>query len=324
MYLRTNPSKDDQITIDVAGCKMRFSTKNLTFDAQGNPTERLVWIILDPAKDEFVKITDKITRRTPGGKGGEILEQYYNAKTQEYYSITQKVSEDNGFKPEELSRSETVKVTGLEHTTETEYDSVEVIFDYFMDNPGLPKTYDTSPDAAVWNYPVNREKLDLLEEVTVEESGHNYTYRTFNLYYSTMGGPEDQDQRFIVKFNEAGRIVDTCALDPMPDFAFRQDHWTAAPVTTDTSGATAYNVKALQKGYLLREGGKSITDIETELWQQEAALLFSSLSDKTAEGHAYIFQKTDGSIVSFADQASFQAAVDADKALRRLEGAAPR
>ena len=321
VHVKTNARKDDQITIDVADCKMRLATKFLTFDAQGNPTQRESSVTVDPTKDKFVKIIEKIARRDASGRGGEILEQYYNAKTKEYYSITQKVAETNGYVREELSRSDTVKVASLNHTTETEYDSVEVLFDYFMDNPGLPKTYDTSPDAAVWNYPVDREKLDILKETTVVENGHNYTYRTFNLLYSTMGGPMDQNQRFIVKFNETGRIVDTCALDPMPDFAFRQDHWTAAPITTDTSGGTAYNVMALDKGYLLRQGGGSLSDVETELWQQEAAILFSSLSDKTADGHAYVFQKSDGRIVSFSDKADFDAAVKSDKALRAMEGA---
>ena len=64
-----------------------------------------------------------------------------------------------------------------------------------------------------------------------------------------MGGPEDQNQKFIIKFNEQIKIVDNCALDPMPDFAYRQDHWTAAPITTDSQGATAYNVMALSEGY---------------------------------------------------------------------------
>jgi hypothetical protein len=319
MYLKTNAQKDDQITIDVAGCTMELETKYITFDAQGNPTQKTGTVTLDPSEDKFVKLTEKISRRNPGAKGGEILEQYYNAKTKEYYSITQKVSEENSFKKEEVTRSATTAVSGLEHTTETEYDSVEVLFNYFMDNPGLPKTYDTSPDAPVWNYPVDREKLDLLKEVTVEENGHNYTYRTFNLLYSTMGGPEDQNQKFIIKFNEQGKIVDNCALDPMPDFAYRQDHWTAAPITTDSQGATAYNVMALSKGYLLRQGGNSISDVETKLWEQEAALLFASLSNETAEGHAYIFQKGDGSLVSFADKASFHKAVEADKALRRAQ-----
>ena len=60
-------------------------------------------------------------------------------------------------------------------------------------------------------------------------------------------------------------------------------------------------------------------DVETKLWEQEAALLFASLSNETAEGHAYIFQKGDGSLVSFADKASFHKAVEADKALRRAQ-----
>ena len=55
-------------------------------------------------------------------------------------------------------------VEKLTHTSETEYDSAKELFEYFMERPGLPKTYDTSSGKAVWNYPVNREQVDLVRE----------------------------------------------------------------------------------------------------------------------------------------------------------------
>ena len=97
----------------------------------------------------------------------------------------------------------------------------------------------------------------MTKEITKEESGVTYTYRTFNLDYDSMGGP-DKDQDFILKFNEAGKIVDSCATDPMPDFAYRNDHWVCAPITTDRQGRTVFNVMALDKGYLLRDGGGTL------------------------------------------------------------------
>ena len=55
------------------------------------------------------------------------------------------------------------------------------------------------------------------------EDGVTYTYRTFKLMYETMGGP-GKTQSFILKFDEAGEVVDACALDPMPDFVYRRQH----------------------------------------------------------------------------------------------------
>jgi hypothetical protein len=160
--------------------------------------------------------------------------------------------------------------------------------------------------------------LDMTNEVVKEENGRDFTYRTFNLAYETMGGP-NKSQKFILKFNEAGKIVDSCALDPMPDFAYRNDHWESAPVTTDRQGRAAFNVMALNKGYLLSQGGNSFDDIVTDLWHTQATLLYASLSDETPEGHAYIFQTQDGKIISFDTKEDFNAAVEADKSLRKSE-----
>ncbi len=59
--------------------------------------------------------------------------------------------------------------------------------------------------------------------------------------------------------------------------------------------------------------------ITTALWQRQAAVLFASLTDKTAPDQAFVFEKTDGGLVSFDTEASFQEAIDANKALQRGE-----
>jgi len=309
--------KGDTITIDVTKHSMSLATEYYTFGSDGYPVKKDGSVTLDPAKDEFVKLSEEMSR-SGGGLGGTITEHHYNAKTEEYYTVTKKVSADNNFAPTETDRSEPVTVSKLTHTTETEYDSPQEIYEFFMNNPGMAKTYDTSSDKAVWNYPVNREKLDMTNEVVKEENGRDFTYRTFNLAYETMGGP-NKSQKFILKFNEAGKIVDSCALDPMPDFAYRNDHWESAPVTTDSQGRTAFNVMALDKGYLLSEGGNSFDDIVTDMWHTQATLLYASLSDETPEGQAFIFQTQDGKIISFNSQEDFNAAVEADKSLRSTE-----
>ena len=79
---------------------------------------------------------------------------------------------------------------------------------------------------------------------------------------------------------------------------------------------------ALDKGYLLRDGGGSFDDIETAMWKTEATILYAALSDETAEGEAYIFEAQDGKIVSFATKDEFDAAVKADMELRAEEAAA--
>ena len=121
----------------------------------------------------------------------------------------------------------------------------------------------------------------------------------------------------MMKFDEGGSVVGACALDPMPDFAFRQKRIEAAPISTSPWGAPVYNVNALKKGYLFREGETEFDGVETALWQRQAAVLFASLTDKTAPEQAFVFEKTDGGLVSFTSEASFKEAIDANKALHR-------
>ena len=309
LYIST--TNNDTVTIDVQGSKMALKNEYFTFDSSGYPQKKTGSVTLDPAKDEFIKISEGISNRLPG-VGGEVLEHYFNAKTGQYKSATVSYTKENEFKAEQVSTTDPVAVTSTNHVTETQYDSAEAVYDYFMDNPGLPKTYDTSSGKAVWNYPIYREKLDVVKEVTKDEDGSTYTYRTLRLAYESMGGP-NKTQSFILKYDESGTVVDSCALDPMPDFAFRNDHWVAAPITTDSRGRTAFNVMALNKGYLIRQGGNSIDDIETALWKTEAALLYASLTEATPKDHAYILETADGTFLSFENKSDFDKAVAAHK-----------
>ena len=158
----------------------------------------------------------------------------------------------------------------------------------------------------------------MVSEKTVEEDGESFTYRTLRLTYDTMGGPSG-DSRFILKFDASGKIVDSCAIDPMPDFAYRNDHWVSAPVTTDVYGAPAYNIQGLNEGYLVREGGTSFDDVETSMWKRMATVLYASLSNETPEGHAYIFETSEGKVISFENKADFDAAVEADRKVREAD-----
>ena len=322
MYVSTSAREGDLIKVDVADHSMNLTITYYGFDSSGYPAEKKSYARLDPTKDEFVSLGGEITKRDrTTGKGGTFVEHFYNASTKEYKSVTKEFKADDNFAGTEIETAEPTAVTGLKHESETLYDSPQEIYEYFMGRAGLPKTYDTTSKKAVWNYPVKSERLDLVSEKTVEENGESFTYRTLRLQYDTMGGPSG-DSSFILKFDAAGNIVDSCAIDPMPDFAYRNDHWVSAPVTTDVYGAAAYNIQGLNEGYLVREGGTSFDDVETSMWKRMATVLYASLSNETPEGHAYIFEATDGKIISFENRADFDAAVEADRKLREAANTA--
>ena len=299
--------------MDVTGNTMSLSAEYFTLDSSGYPAKRTQRISIDPSVDEFVKVSEEIVERD--AIGGTTRQHFYNAKTHEYYSTLSEVKADNGFEPVVTETADKVVVEKLTHSSETEYDSAKELFEYFMERPGLPKTYDTSSGKAVWNYPVNREQVDLVREEKRVEDGQTYTYRTMRLTYDTMGGPSG-DSSFILKYSATGKIVDVCALDPMPDFAYRNEHWVCAPVTTDVRGRAAFNISAMNKGYLMSEDGRGFGDVQTGMWERMATVLYGALTDETAEGHAYLFEKLDGSIVSFESKDAFEEAVEADKKMR--------
>ncbi len=316
LYVKTNPAEVNEISVDVVHCAMVLEVTSLALDLKGDPLERKRRVEIDPDEDRFVCINEVLTKFHGEGLGGEVTAHYYNPARRQYSTVVRDVTPENGFRGEEIRRTEPVEVTELQHTADSDYQSVNEIFSAFMQTPGASWTYDTGAGKSVWNYAVNRQQLNLLNEVKETEAGQEYTYRTFDLSYSTVGGPE-KSHRFMMKFDEGGSVVGTCALGPMPDFAFRQKRIEAAPISTSPWGAPVYNVNALKKGYLFREGETEFDGVETALWQRQAAVLFASLTDKTAPEQAFVFEKTDGGLVSFASEASFKEAIDANKALHR-------
>jgi hypothetical protein len=97
----------------------------------------------------------------------------------------------------------------------------------------------------------------------------------------------------------------------MPDFAFRNELWICAPVCTDVRGETAYNVSALQAGYLTDKARERLV---TDLWAREAAILYASLAAPAGGDTVYLIETDDGKLHAFAERASFDAAIKAHKA----------
>ena len=209
----------------------------------------------------------------------------------------------------ELSRSAPTPVRALLLRQETVYDSVIDLHDFVTKNMGLPLVFDTSSGLAVWNYPVDHVRIDRLGEVERAEAGVGFTYTRYRLRYRTMGGPTG-DAHYIIKRDLAGNAVRAVAEDPMPDFAFRNEHWVCAPAAADDRGTPAYNAAALEGGYLLDKGG---TKVVAGLWRRLATLVYASLSAGPGAEPVRLFETRAGELRRFDDAASFQAAIAADR-----------
>jgi hypothetical protein len=233
------------------------------------------------------------------GGGGKVVEHWYQPKSARYFQVVQEVKQG---RKKEIARTAPAEAAQVCASQETVYDSVIEIHEFVMRQPGLPLVFDTSSGLAVWNYPVSKIRIDRLKEV--EKDGFWYT--SYHLAYETMGGPSGK-AGYIIKRDAKGNPERALALDPMPDFAFRQEHWVCAPVAADGEGRLAVNVQALRAGYLT---DKAMEKVVPELWRRAATLLYASL---TAEGErAWVFETSDGKMVSFRDQGSFEAAVEID------------
>ena len=55
------------------------------------------------------------------------------------------------------------------------------------------------------------------------------------------------------------------------------------------------------------------------MWKRMATVLYASLSNETPEGHAYIFETSEGKVISFENKADFDAAVEADRKVREAD-----
>ena len=318
-WVASGMDDDDVITVQAAGRRMSLKTRYITFDSNGRRVERNTHVNLDPSQGGFRKLAEEVEVTAPGG-GGRLVEHWYDAKAQTYKSVTVAVKkgEDGDWTRETLREREsgTTSVTASQETT---YDSVAELDEYVVKDLGLPLTFDTSSGQAVWNYPVYYLRRDVLGRVTREEDGETFTYTTIQLSYDTIGGPKG-DPRYILKRDRLGHTVRAMALDPMPDFAFRNEHWTCAPVALDRWDRPAMNLRGLTAGYLT---DKDKATLVPELWERQAIVLYASMCDATAADHAWVFETEDGRLLSFPDEASFQAAVDADLAAREQEGTGP-
>jgi len=204
--------------------------------------------MLDPTKDEYVKLGEEITDRYPNG-GGKITEHRYNAKTSTYEPVVFEIKADaqGQWKRTELQHGTKHVANQVQSQQETTYDSVNAIHGFVTDKIGLPFVFDTASGMAVWNYPVEFVRVDREKETEKVEDGKKFTYTTYKLDYTTMGGPGGES-RYIIKRNEKGEHVRSVAVDPMPDFAFRNEKWVCAPVAEDARGEPGVQRHGVQRG----------------------------------------------------------------------------
>lgn len=309
-WLAAEVTDEDEITIDCLGRRLTFTATYVTFDAAGERRQQQASVELDPTKDAWVKLADEIISAA-APRGGKLAEHWYNPKQTRYYRAIVDVGPDGARGAPQ--RDEPVRVARAMSRQETAYDSVTDIHDFVTKNMGLPFTFDTSTGLAVWNYPVQSVRIDRNSEVQRVEDGKTYDYVTYRLRYTTMGGPEG-DARYIVKRDAGGNSVRALAIDPMPDFAYRNEYWVCAPVVADSRGNAAYNVHALEAGFLT---DKQRDRLVTELWRREAAICYASLAAPGGGDTVYLFEGSDGALIVYPDAASFQAAVAAARASTR-------
>ena len=304
-WIAAEASDEDEITIDCLGRRLTFISTYITFDDDGHRYENKATVALDPTKDAWVKIADEILNANQ--RGGKLAEHWYNAKQVKYYRALVDVGADG--KRGAPQKDDPVAVSRVMSRQETAYDSVVDIHDFVTKNMGLPFTFDTSSGLAVWNYPVNKVRIDRTGDVEKTEGGKAFSYTGYRLRYVTMGGPAG-DARYLIKRDEQGNAVRALALDPMPDFAYRNEYWVCAPVTADPRGAAAFNVQALQAGYLT---DKQREKLVIDLWRRQAVICYASLAAPGTDDTVWAFEKADGELLIFADHRSFEAAVEADR-----------
>lgn len=314
-WVAAEASDEDDITIDACGRRLLVVVKYVTLDDQGERDLRIEAVELNPGEDAAVKVAEEVQDVGAGGLGGKVVEHWYNPKSGSYHNIVFQVP-GGGAVRRELARTAPGPAARVLACQETVYDSVIEIHDFVTARMGLPFVFDTSSGMAVWNYPVSEICIDKLGQIERVEDGQRFEYTSYKLRYVTMGGPSGE-ARYIIKRDSRGHAERALALDPMPDFAFRQDRWVCAPAAGDAAGQLAINVHALKAGYLTDRGGNQIVPI---LWQRQATLLYAALSDELPadDGVVYLFESAGGELHAFPARASFEAAVAADRTLRRL------
>lgn len=297
-WVASESDDDDEITVDGLGRRMTLRTTFVTFDASGHRYQAKETVKLDPNSDSYVKLADEILAAGAAG-GGKVAEHWYNAKRGSYYQVLSEVAAAGGRR--ELSRGAPVPVRTVLLRQETVYDSVIDTHDFVTKNMGLPFVFDTSSGLAVWNYPVDKVRIDRLGEVERSEAGARVAYTRYRLRYTTMGGPGG-DAKYIIKRDATGNPVRAVAEDPMPDFAFRNEHWVCAPATTDQRGTPSFNLAALQGGYLLDKSGEYIV---SGLWHRLATIVYASLSSPKSTEPVRLYEAADGTLSIYDDAAAW-------------------
>ena len=304
-WLRSGADEGDLIEVDALGRRLTLKTTFLSFNGQGRRAQLERRVELDPTVDAFVHLADEIEQVDPAG-GGRLVAFHLNPATRVLRQEVVQVAADAGFGRRTLEQRDQ-PVRALVCAQETPYDSVAEIDDFVVRDIGLPFTFDTSSGLAVWNYPVHYVQRDVLRRVERDEGGERVSYTTVQLRFDTMGGPSG-DPRYILKRDARGRLLRALALDPMPDFAFRQDLWVCALVTPDRLGRPAVNLRALSAGYGTAPDGQRL---EPALWRLQASVLYACLRAPDGVQEVGLFEDADGELFWFDELGAFEAAVAA-------------
>ncbi len=295
----------DTVALEGTGRHITGQVKYIDLDDHGYRNEVKQYVELDPSKDAFVKLSATVLSRPGQGRAGEVEEYYYNPKTKQVQTKRVQVTLDAQGRAQRTDgpTSTPKRVDGMAVRQETPFDSVKEIHQFCSDKIGQPFVFDTSPDMAVWNYPVNFLRID---QVSKSEQPDGF-YTRYKLRYETMGGPSGEVE-YIIKRNAQGEMIDACALSPMPDFAFRHERVEMAAVSVGRDGRLVYNLGAAEGGYLFN--GNDPTP-GRELYERQLKVLYAGLSSSQ---DSYVFEDDDQKLYRFTDKASFDAAIKAREA----------
>ena len=314
-WIPPQPGQQDLSAVDLLGQRMSLRANRMAISPDGVPTMTEEEVHLDPERDAFVTIGETIDSLERDGMKYRSTEHQYNPSQRSYRAVqcTHRMRHGRLVR-EPGAPSPAERVDRLSVHQAPLFDGSEALHELIVREPGRSFTVDTSPDLVVWNHAVSALRLDEERSVERTEGDRTMRFTTYRLDYETVAGPGNS-VRYILKRDNAGRIVDSMALDPMPDFAFRHDEWVMAPITLDSEGQLAINMHALEAGYLSDASGQ----MNPAVWASLGRILYASLSEQTRDHGALLFVDQQGRTLSFDSEHEFGRAVQADLELRRLE-----
>ena len=301
--------RGDLITLSGADRRMSAEVKCLDIDGSGYVFQNLVNVTLDPSNDAFVAIGSRVSKRPSAGSAGVVEMMEYNPKTKQLRTQAVDITLDATGQATRTPRawSTPVACSTFDVTQETTFDSVKEVHDFVLDRIGLPFVFDTSPDMAVWNYPVDFVQVDQVSRTETADG----IYTRYKLRYTTEGGPSG-DCEYLIKRDAAGKVLDTCAVTPMPDFAFREERLVMGAVAVDERGRAVYNNSAASTGALFDANGG--VEPGLAMYERQLKALYAALTNPTDKA-AYIYEDDDGKMYRFTDKVAFDAAIAARETL---------